>query len=449
MRPGHVVRVALAERVHQPAGPNFEPLGLRRAMSDSPVPRDVRMRGFSTRAAVRDVWEWIDAKTGQWLSIESVRLAQAHGRVLAEDVIALRDVPEFERSAMDGFALRSSDTALSSEATPVMCSVLGTAFPGRPFHGVVGSGQAVQIMTGAPVPPGADAVIPVEATQFAGETVQVRAPIAAGKHVGRIGEDIATGQKLLTRGRRMRPQDVALLASLGHDIVPVIRQPRVRVLVTGNELVAPGTQRGPYQIFDSNTQLLLGLIARDGGLLIEQIHVADDRDLLRQHIGAPGADVLLVAGGSSVGLEDHAPTLIAELGELPWHGVAMRPAGPSGVGRIGSTLVCLLPGNPVSCLCAYDVFAGRLIRRLGGRSHEWPYHSQTLPLLQPIDSVLGRMDYLRVRITAAGVEALALSGAARLSSTVTSDGFLIVPDEITRYEAGTPVTVWQYDAVSS
>ena len=190
--------------------------------------------------------------------------------------------------------------------------------------------------------------------------------------------------------------------------------------------------------------MLRGLVARDGGELESCRRVEDARDAIRAALVAVGADVVLVSGGSSVGAEDHAPTILAQEGELSIHGIAMRPSSPAGMGRVGSTLVFLLPGNPVSCVCAYDFFAGRAIRRLGGRNPDWPYVKQTLTVGRKIVSAVGRVDYCRVRIENNLVEPVALSGAAILSSTTRADGFVIIPAECEGYAPGTQVDMYLY-----
>jgi molybdopterin molybdotransferase len=191
--------------------------------------------------------------------------------------------------------------------------------------------------------------------------------------------------------------------------------------------------------------MLRGLVERDGGEVETVQHLPDSPSQIREALTTPGADVILVSGGSSVGEEDYAPGLVAELGELPIHGIAMRPSSPTGLGRIGETLVLLLPGNPVSCLCAYDFFAGRAIRRLGGRSSAWPYRSSRAPLARKLVSAIGRVDYCRVRLTPEGIEPLALSGASVLSSTTRADGFVVAPEMSEGYGPGTEVTVYWYD----
>jgi molybdopterin molybdotransferase len=410
----------------------------------TPDVRDVRMHGFTQRSEVPAALKWIDEHAFR-LGNESVSLEVAAGRILAADVIAPLNVPGFDRAAMDGYAVRGVETAGAGEYNPLTFSILGQAMPGQPFDGAVRPKTAVRIMTGAPVPAGADAVVPAEyATETAGEIVITR-PVAPGQHVGRCGEDIREGSTALGAGRRLRPQDVGLIASLGLAEVTVVRQPRVRILVTGNEVKVPGSPRGPYDVYDANSYMLRGLLARDGGLVEAQYRLGDERDEIRKALGAAGADVILVSGGSSVGREDYAPQLLAELGELAIHGVAMRPSSPAGIGRIGETLVFLLPGNPVSCLCAYDFFAGRAIRLRGGRFADWPHRICQCTVARKIVSAIGRVDYCRVRIVDGRVEPIALSGASILSSTTRADGFVIVPAESEGFAPDTEVIVYLYD----
>jgi molybdopterin molybdotransferase len=405
---------------------------------------DVRMQGFQRRSEVAAVWEWIDRNAVR-LPAEDVALEAATDRVLARDVVATLDVPAFDRAAMDGYALRGDETSGASDYNPLSFPLVGEVLPGRPFDGDIQAGTSIRIMTGAPVPQGVDAVVPAEyATESAGR-IEITRPVAPGQHVASRGEDVASGSTVLTAGRRMRPQDAGLVASLGQSSVPVVRRPRVRILVTGNEVIAPGVPKDLYQIYDANSYLLRGLVARDGGVLAEVARLRDDVDAIRDALAGDGADVVLVSGGSSVGSEDHAPNLVAELGELAIHGVAMRPSSPAGAGRIGDALVFLVPGNPVSCLCAYDFFAGRAIRLLGGRSAAWPHRARSCKVARKIVSAVGRVDYCRVRIVDGAADPLALAGASILSSTTRADGFVIVPGESEGYAPGSEVTVYLYD----
>ncbi len=266
--------------------------------------------------------------------------------------------------------------------------------------------------------------------------------------MGRVGEDVAAGERLLERGRVLRPQDGGLIASLGLDRVRVVAAPGVRVVVTGDELAAPGTARGPAQIYDANSAILPGLVARDGGRMVRTERVGDDPKSLRRLLTAGGAELVIVTGGSSVGAEDHAPRLLAEAGELAFHGVAMRPSAPTGLGRLGEGPVFLLPGNPVSCLAGYELFAGRALRLLAGRDPRWPHRTVRAPLARKIASAVGRMDYCRVGLGPDGVEPIALSGASILSSATRADGFVLVPADSEGFAPGTEVTVHLYHPVN-
>jgi molybdopterin molybdotransferase len=436
------------------------------------------MRGFQTRAEVAQFIDWIDQRTSA-LELEWIALPEAGQRVLAQDVVAGCAVPGFDRAAMDGYALRGADTFGADSYAPLEFDVIGEALPARPFIGRVETGQAVRIMTGAPVPEGADAVAQAEIAEEIhqgkdeggrmkdesdGETasfssfilhpssfprkVRLTEAVPPGRHVGRRGEDIEAGSVILRAGRLLRPQDLGVLASIGASPVAVVRQPRVAILVCGDELLPCGAKPEGYRIVDSNSVMLAALLRRDGVQTIRIEMVKDGYDLVRKALAEAIEDMILVSGGSSVGVEDHAPRVLAELGELLAHGVALRPASPTGLGFLGKRTVFLMPGNPVSCLCAYDLFAGRAARRLGGRGNDLPYPTRTLPLGRKIASMIGRVDYVRVVIHEGKVEPLAISGASILSSTTRADGFVIVPGDLEGYAEGEVVVVHMYDHAS-
>jgi len=406
--------------------------------------RDVRMRGFAERADVEDVERLLE-RIAQPLPAESVPVLECAGRVLAADVFAAVDVPGFARAAMDGYALRGEETFGASPYNRLSFELCGEALPGRPFPERLGSGQAVRIMTGAPVPEGADAVVMAEFCEELDGRVLVSEAVGPQKNVGAVGEDIRRGDAVLRGGRWLRPQDAGLLASMGCAEVPCVRRPRVRLVITGDELLPAGSLPEGYRIVDSNSVMLRALVARDGAELLSFEVLPDDPEEIRAALECEGADVVLVSGGSSVGQEDHAPRLVAELGSLDVHGVAMRPSSPAGFGRIGERLIFLLPGNPVSCLCAYEFFAGPTLRALGGRSRRWPHRRVRVPLAHKIVSVIGRTDYVRVAIDGGRAVPIATSGASILSSTVRASGAVIVPRGLEGMPEGTEVEVLLYD----
>ena len=406
---------------------------------------DVRMRGFSQRTPVADVMTWLDDNVTR-TAAESIELAKATGRVLAEAITSPVNVPGFHRGMMDGFAVQANDTSGASPYNPLPLRVVGESLPGAPFEGQAGKGEAVRIMTGAPLPAGSDSVLPVELTQVRENEVLAIEQVARGKHIGQPGEDIQAGEAVFAAGRCLRPQDTGVLSSMGIGQVSVTRKVRVRILVTGNELLSPGSKPHGCFIADANSPMLSALVHRDGGIPENPGIVADNPAEILEALHSD-VDVVLVSGGTSVGQEDHAPLLVAEHGELAIHGIAMRPSSPTGIGRIGERFIFLLPGNPVSCLCAYDFFAGRAIRKLAGYRPQWPYTRLRLPLQHKLVSAIGRVDYARVRIVNDKVEPLAIGGASILTSTTRADGFVIVPQDSEGFADGTEVEVFLYDSL--
>ena len=405
---------------------------------------DVRMQGFARRHTVRAALEWLDAHLHA-LPHETIALQRAAGRVLAAPAISHVDVPGFDRATMDGFAVIADDTEGASPYNRVRVKIIGAAMPGARFDGAIRRGEAARIMTGAPIPSGSDAVLPAEFAELDDndETIVAISSVSPGKNVGRRGEDITAETAVLPAGRVLRPQDLGVMSSIGIAEATVVRQPRVRLVITGNELLPAGSRPHDFLITDANGPMLAALIERDGGIVDCPGIVRDDADAIGAALNAD-ADVAVVSGGSSVGIEDLAPMLVAAQGELPIHGIAMRPSSPTGLGRIGDRLVFLLPGNPVSALCAYDFFAGRAIRALGGRPKEWPYRSTRATLARKISSQIGRVDYARVRLDNGRIEPLAVSGASVLSSTTRADGFIVIDDDSEGFPAGADVDVWLY-----
>jgi molybdopterin molybdotransferase len=406
--------------------------------------RDVRMKGFAERADVEEVWDFLRGQIRP-LPSEAVDLLSCVGRVLAEDVRAEVDVPGFARSAMDGYAVCGEDTFGASAYDTIELSVRGEALPGKPFAGRVERGLAVRVMTGAPIPAGADAVVMAEVCEERDGKVEISEAVAPHKNIGAIGEDIRVDDLVLRASRRLRPQDAGLLASIGVRTPKCVRRPLIQLIVTGDELLPAGSRPEGPRIVDSNSVVLRSLVARDGGELLPFEILPDRPEVIREALRGADADVVIVSGGSSVGTEDHAPRLVAELGSLDFHGISMRPSSPTGIGRIEGRLVFLLPGNPVSCLCAYEFFAGPSLRALGGRSREWPHRRVQLPLARKISSAVGRTDYVRVAVESGKVIPIATSGASILSSTVRADGCVIVPRELEGMAEGAEVEVLLYD----
>ncbi len=405
---------------------------------------EIRMRGFLRRTPVPELLDLI-RKYCLPLEKETVDLKHLGGRILAEPICSELDVPNFDRSAMDGYALKAEETFGASKYAPLSFEVVGEVTPGTRFEQTVDSGQAVRIMTGGPVPAGADAILVAEHAESEGDRIHVQEPVPPGKHIGFCGEDIRAGAPLFESGRKLRPQDIGLLSSVGMHEASVVRRPIIDFLITGNELLPPGSKPQGVSIVDSNSLMLRQLAERDGAEIGKILHLRDERETIRKAMLESEADLICVTGGTSVGLEDHAPTLLEEIGTLLVHGIPMRPAAPTGFGMIGPSKVFLLPGNPVSCLSAYDCFVGLAIRRLGGLSEDWPYRKTKLPLRSKIASQIGRIEYVRLQIQEGKAEPIASGGASILSSTTRADGFLLTQESSEGFAEGEEVELWLYD----
>lgn len=322
------------------------------------------MNGKTALLSVEEALAAIVAKARGPLGVEEVPLAHAFGRALARDLAARRTQPPKALSAMDGYALRAEDAGQGP------LKVVGESSAGAGFPGPCGPGEAVRIFTGAPLPAGADAVLIQEEAARAGDLVTARTAVAPGKNVRAAGIDFREGETILRAGRRLSPADVAFAASADHPTLPVARRPKVAVLSTGDELVAPGGPRGPDQIVASNAYAVLGLIAAHGGEPVD-LGVAPDRlDAIEAAIRAAlrlDIDVLVTIGGASVGDRDFVRGALAREGmALDFWKINMKPGKPLIHGSIGRTIVLGLPGNPVSALVCGELFLKPLIRALCG-----------------------------------------------------------------------------------
>ncbi|HKP72186.1 MAG TPA: gephyrin-like molybdotransferase Glp [Pyrinomonadaceae bacterium] len=308
------------------------------------------------------------------LPAEAVALAEARGRVLAEDVVADTDLPPFDRALMDGYAMRAADTNAATETAPARLRIVGEAAAGRGWRGELQAGEAVRIMTGAPVPAGADSVQQVEVTREmeGGALVEVERATQAGQFISKRATEIRRGSVVLQKGETINAASLAALASFGYARVRVGARPRVVVLATGTELVAVGAQPGADQIRDSNTYSLLGY-AEAAGASVEHLPFAGDETELLQRVIAESAersDVLVLSGGVSMGVYDFTKTALRSLGaEIFFERVSLRPGKPTVFARLQNarrTLVFGLPGNPVSVSVTFNLFARTAIRAMQG-----------------------------------------------------------------------------------
>jgi molybdopterin molybdotransferase len=404
------------------------------------------MRGFMEKTDLESALKILRSCV-EPLDEETVRLEHALGRILAEEIISNEQVPSFDKSAMDGYALCAAETFGASPTDPVALRVIGEVLPGELSDLEVGPGEAVRIMTGGAFPRGADAVLMVEQTSDRGEEVLVHGSVVPGRNVARAGEDIKKGDRVLEQGRVLRPQDLGLLASIRMVELQVTRRPLVGIISTGNELVEPDSAEAgrPGRVVNSCRHILQGLVTQTGGLPRSLGTLRDDRELLREALATFDGDILLTTGATSAGKEDYLPGLLAELGELLVHGVNIRPASPLAFGRMGKALTILLPGNPVAAMVGFDLFVRPALQLMLGRQEERWNRRVRGRLRRKLASALNRTDFVRVQLVGDGeVEPLRSGGAGILTSVTRADGFVIVPRDDEGFEAGSEVEVFLF-----
>jgi molybdopterin molybdotransferase len=375
------------------------------------------------------------------LETESLDVTAALGRTLAEPIVSRREIPPWPNSSMDGYAIRAGDTLGGPARLRVVGQVAAGAMPSRS----VDSGETLRIFTGAPLPDGADAVVPQEDVEVEGDHVSVPADIAKGAFVRPRGEDVRPGDRVLAPGQRLGPAEIGLLATLGHSPVRVHRRPRVAVLSTGNELADLGVEPGPGQIPNTNTYSLMAQALDAGALPINLGIVPDELTAIEQRVRAgQEADVLLSSAGVSVGEFDLVREALTRSGaELHLWRVSMRPGKPITFGSMGRTLVFGLPGNPVSAMVTFELFVRPALLRMAGSG---VLHRPRLSARarSPIANPGQRRGYLRVRLERRGdgfeAELTGDQGSAILRSMTLADGLAVVPGDTT-IAAGAPVEV--------
>ena len=381
--------------------------------------------------------------------VEPVALDDALGRVPAEPVSAPHALPGFARATVDGFAVRAADSYGASEGLPSYLDVTGEIRMGEPPEVEVRPGTAVAIATGAPLPPGADAVVKVEHTQAATpELLEILRPATPGEGMVRADEDAAQGAELVPAGRPLRAQDLGMLAAAGLVEVPVHARPRISVVSTGDELVSadsPSLTTG--QVRDATAPALAALAREAGGEPNFAGIVPDDREALAATLrrALPESDVLVVSAGSSVGARDETAAAIASLGEpgIWCHGLAFRPGKPTLLADCGGVPVIGLPGNPRSALVVFRLIGVPIVRQVGGCTDPPPEPTVRARLERDLPSAAGRLDVVQVRL--AEGEAVPLFGSSSLLSILTAaDGYVVVPEAATGLAAGSEVEVTLY-----
>ena len=402
----------------------------------------------TTEISVREARALVLEAARSPLAPEEAGLLDAAGRVLAADLVAPRDLPPWDNSQMDGYAVRGADLAADARL-----DVIETVLAGQTPSRTVGPGQAIRIMTGAPMPKGADTVVPVESTAADGRDAMrltAKSPMR-GDFVRHAGEDVRGGTVAITKGTLLTPAAIGVAASLGLARVPVYRRPVVAILATGDELVDPGTEAGPNRIYASSSAALAAAVRRAGGEPRYAGIAADTRDALRAKLAEAlaGADVLLTTGGVSVGEADHVRETLAELGvEMRFWRVAQKPGYPLLFGTLRNTLVFGLPGNPVSTLVSYEIYVQPALLRLQGRQRAFLPVIEAA-LLAPVKGGGTRFQFLRgVVTTERGVLSVRTTGSQSsgvLTSLLLGNALILVPPGSENLPIGARVQVQVLD----
>jgi molybdenum cofactor synthesis domain-containing protein len=362
---------------------------------------------------------------------------------LATAITADQDVPAFDRAAMDGYAVIASDTAAASVDAPVALRRVGRVFSGETSETTLTSGACIEVATGAPLPPGADAVVMVEHTTRDGDQVLVQRPAAMRQHVGPRGGDIRDGESLLEAGVVFTPARLGAVTAIGQTHVEVFRRPRVAIMCTGDEVVSPGQLLRPGQVYNVNRYTLEALVRRHGGEPVIIPTTGDSLAALDQSLAtARTCDLIVTSGGSSVGEHDLVIDMLRTHGEVIFHGIAIKPGKPTVFGRIGDTLLLGLSGYPTSCLSNAHVLLVPLLR-LAARLPEWTPRTVTVPLSRRITSTAGRMQFYTVRLEG-GQAVPAFKASGDITSMAHADGYVVIPAETAALEAGTMVAVTMY-----
>ena len=373
------------------------------------------------------------------VGVEEVDLAEAGGRVLAAPILAPEDVPGFLRATMDGYAVRARDTFGAGAGAPQYLEIKGEVPMGVAPDRGVGGGETLRVATGAMLPPGADAVVMIEYTaEHPDGTLEVRRAVAPGENVLAPGEDVARGERLFPAGRRLRPQEIGLLAALGLRRLAVYRKPRVAIISSGDEIVRLDEKPRPGQVRDANAYLAAAQVIEWGGLPLMLGIIPDDFDALRKTLAAAleASDLILISGGSSVGVRDLSLTAIQDLpgAEILVHGVALRPGKPTILAALGQTPakpLLGLPGHPASAAVVMEVLGRPLLLRLAGVNDMSPWgRTVTAGLSRNLAGATGREDYVRVRLRREGATLWAdpvLGPSGLLSPLVKSDGLVMIP----------------------
>jgi molybdopterin molybdotransferase len=383
----------------------------------------------------------------KFTEIEEIPLSEAHKRVLAEDIMAFHDSPPFDKSAMDGFAVIAENTFGASQSSPKELKVIDAIGAGDFSQKSVGENEAIVIATGAPIPDGANAVIMKEYTTTDGDDLTIYSQVTPGENVSPKSEDIKKGEKILDKNTFIRYQEMGLIASAGYDTVKVFKKPKVKVIITGNELVEPTKEEiDNAKIINSNKFTIKAMI-EDSGAVAEIGHAGDTFDEVKQAIleASKDFDVIMTTGGTAISKGDVVLDVVDDIGEILFHGVAMRPGKPAGAGIVNGKMIFTFSGQPVAAMSQFDVFARKYLFEMQGRSFDFHVVKRVSQLKIP--SQLGRTDFIRAVSDDEHAKHVLNRGSGIIRSMVEANSYIIIDENDEGYQKDDIVDVVFFDSL--
>jgi len=404
--------------------------------------------GFSRLTLLDDALKKIHAYITP-ASLDEVETSKALNRILATDIISELDIPPFNRSAMDGYAVKAEDTFGASPSNPKVINKIGTVEIGEQTDLILTSGEAVRISTGAAIPQGSDSVIKIEDTNIDGDKVSLYTSIVPGKNISKKGEDIPRGTEILRSGITIKASHIALLSSLGIKHIKVTKKPKVSVFAVGDELIEVGNPLPTNKIYNSNSPMVSSLVETYGGSVVRELNIKDNKDEIRNNLIKASGDsqIIIFTGGTSVGTKDFLPETIHENGEVLVHGIAMRPGSPVLIGTKKQSLVFCLPGTPVAAYICFLLIVGTTIKKMLGCTNIDPRVEIIATISKDVPvSRMGYKHFLRVKLEKKENNLIALpvklKGSGIISSLTQSDGFVEISEEKEGLKKGEKVLVY-------
>ena len=381
------------------------------------------------------------------MDTEEVPLFEAHKRVLAEEIISYHNSPPFDKSAMDGFALKGEDTFGASQSAPKTLKIVDAIGAGDFSDKTINDGEAIVIATGAPIPEGADAVLMKEYTTTDGDELTIYSQVTPGENVSPKAEDIEKGQNILSKNTFIRYQEMGLIASAGYDSVKVYKKPKIKLIITGNELVEPTKEEmDKAKIINSNKYAIKALI-EDTGAVVSISHAGDTFEEVREEVlkASEEYDVIMTTGGTAISKGDVVLDVVDDLGEILFHGVAIRPGKPIGAGIINDKMIFTFSGQPVAAMSQFDIFARKYLFKMQGR--DFNFHIVQREAKLKIPSQLGRTDFIRAFSDDEYARHILNRGSGIIRSMVEANSYIIIDENDEGYQKGDTVDVVFFDSL--